>query len=423
MKNPTNVLQPIAPSILAIVFLFLFFKVQGQDPGPYYFVSDNINGAEQFFSESTESYGGIRMSKGLNVLANVLGDDPQSLLPAGGTLVPVRTFQFETGSGSLQPFAFTVNGSNEIKNLPLGPHLQGFLNDPLGGASFDLTLPFVADNIGLSDHSGAVRAPGGSIFHYAIDFDMNGHTFSGFDIIAPADGVIEGYANGSSMTIRHRASNGKEFLTYYQHMDPASVCDRWENGAQIRRGEKIGRVESYDEEGNPSYTHLHFGVAVRGPAATINGVNIPEMWYEIDPFGVYDYRRNPEDAINYNYLPYNNMTVNVQGIVHAYVFRTNPPLGSLLVPKEMYCQQPTKVWMGQCFCDAIGKCSMWTPWRICWWQCIGGLTCIITRISILALYVLAIVAGVGEIRANLLKGPKQGPISRVWKYAMSRVQK
>lgn len=75
-----------------------------------------------------------------------------------------------------------------------------------------------------------------------------------------------------------------------------------------------------------------------------------------------------------------------------------------------------KLWSGGCFCnDYRMTCSIWTPWRICWWQCISGWQCIVIQISILALYLGIIIGSVGEIRARLLKG-HPGPLTALWKF-------
>jgi murein DD-endopeptidase MepM/ murein hydrolase activator NlpD len=325
----------LSAALLTLVFL-LPNTVHSQADGPYYFISDDVDGADQFFSEGIESYGGIPLTKSINLLATVLGDNPSSLLRSDQTLVPKRFFDTTTGPVKIQPFVSRTNGDARMINLPIGANLRAFLDDPLGGADFDLSLPFVDPNIALSDHSGALRASGpGSLFHFAIDFDSSLGTTQGFDIVAPADGVIEGNdvsSGGGSLTIRHAASNGRHFLTYYQHLVPNS--NDFTVGTRITRGQKLGKVESRDEGGNRAYTHLHFGIAVRGPARGIGGINIPEMWYELDPLGVYDYRRNRDSVTAYNYLPNNTLSKPVHGQVHAFAFRTSIPIGSLLFPED-----------------------------------------------------------------------------------------
>ena len=135
-----------------------------------------------------------------------------------------ETFDFGGGSLRLQPFAFTATHSSKKHDLPIGPKLRHFLNDPLGGAAFDLTLPFSNAHVALSDHSAIIR--GGtteSVWHTAVDLDMNGDTTRGFDVVATADGVVEGTsATSTSLVIRHVASNRQNFLTIYQHLVPAS---------------------------------------------------------------------------------------------------------------------------------------------------------------------------------------------------------
>jgi murein DD-endopeptidase MepM/ murein hydrolase activator NlpD len=326
-------------TIVLLVMLTLAEPTQAQNqtqvPGLYFFITDNFKGGEQTYSATSESYGNIRMEKGMNLLANILGDDPESLLLANHVLAPRINVNYVGGSSvEIQPFAATPTGSLRKSNLPIGQNLLRFLNDPLSGANFDLSLPFTDQHVALSDQSAALRSDQTSNqFHYAIDFDRSDGTTKSFNIVAPADGTIEGnriLTGGSSMAIRHRASNGKEFLTYYQHL--LGYSNSLAVGNRVRRGQTIGRVEERDPDNNPVYTHLHFGIAVRGPAGTVNGQNVPEMWYEIDPFGVYDYRINRYNMTTYNYLPNNTLDKPVQGRVAPHVFKTNPPLGSLPTP-------------------------------------------------------------------------------------------
>jgi hypothetical protein len=245
MKTKMSIFSKIKFSILCFAFVLSSLSANAQTPapGPYYFVSDNVDGASQYYSEGIESYGGIRMTKGINLLATVLGDNPSNLLRSGQTLVPTKSFDILGGSVVIQPFAHTVSGSTRKINLPIGSNLRTFLNDPLGGAKFDLLLPFTGHNVALSANSGALRLPGpGSIFHFGIDFDVSTDNTQGFDIFAPADGIIEGNSiasGGSSMAIRHTASNGKPFLTYYQHLVPRS--NNLAVGATITRGAKVTR--------------------------------------------------------------------------------------------------------------------------------------------------------------------------------------
>jgi len=314
---------------ITISFLSSASFAQNLVPGPYYFVSDKVPGPEQFYWGGASRYGGTRVIENYNLLAAVLDDNPSSLVQSGQLLVAEESFDFGAGSVRLQPFAFTEGGSSK-KNLPIGSNLNAFLSDPLGGAIFDLTLPFSDPLVALSSRSALLRVgetstPG--TWHTAVDLDVSGNTSQGFDVVAPADGIVEGNGTSHTLSLKHKASNGKEFLTIYAHIVPNSKSHLAE-GNPVLRGQVLGKVQ------DTGYTHLHFGVAVKGPSRTVNGTVVPELWYLIDPFGVYDYRRNKESQTNYNYLPNNTMAKQVRGIHKAYVWRTNPPIGSLLLNED-----------------------------------------------------------------------------------------
>jgi hypothetical protein len=307
-------------------------------PGPYYFVSDQLGTTDQFFWRVRQHFGGIKTIPNYNLLAAVLGDDPATLLQPGQELVAPATYDFGGGSVELQPFAFTTAGGTKAFNLPLGPGLRSFLNDPLGGARFDLTLPFADPDVALSFRSAVIRSGDTeAVWHNSVDLDVNGNTDLGFDVVAPADGTVEGTtAASSSLAIRHTAANGRPFLTIYQHLVPASKA-HLQVGTAVRRGDVLGHVQE------PGYTHLHFALAVRGPSRTVNGVLVPEMWYLLDPFGVYDYRRDIGSSTTYNYLPSNTLLPPVRGVIHAYAWRTDPPIGSLLLPEDCVGFNPSNL--------------------------------------------------------------------------------
>ncbi|MBI4468608.1 MAG: peptidoglycan DD-metalloendopeptidase family protein [Acidobacteria bacterium] len=304
---------------------------QEPSPGPYYFVSDNVPGPGQFYWGGADSYGGIRVIENLNLLAAVLADDPATRTQAFWFLVDQESFDFGSDSVLLQPFAYRVFGFGKKQNLSIGPNLRAFLTFPLGGAAFDLTLPFCDPRVALSDASALLRVLSGPrTWHTAVDLDVTGGTSytggtsQGFDVLAPSDGIVFGNTGTDTLCLRHIASNGREFLTVYSHIVPASKS-HLPVGTQVARGQVIGSVQ----EPGGAYTHLHFGVAVKGPSRTINSMLVPELWYLIDPFGVYDYRRNRFSQTDYNYVPNNTMAMTARGVRHAYVWRTNPPLGSL----------------------------------------------------------------------------------------------
>jgi hypothetical protein len=346
--------------IVFVMMTLIFFSEeaysQAPAPGPYYFVTDDVGGNPQFYwgDPFSGTYAGILTVENYNLLATVVGDNPLSLLGSGQTLVPPQVFSFPGGSVTLQPFAYTVSGSNKKRNLPLGLALRNFLNDPLNGAKFDLSLPFSNHNVALSNQSAHLRIDNRpNAVHTSVDFDLTGNSNQGFSVLAAREGIVIGNSGGA-FVIKHAASNGKEFLSIYQHLDPASKA-HWTLNSPIARGALIGRVDDRDAQGNPKYAHLHFAVAVKGPArfnckgprqgpplSTNCVVVVPEMWYLIDPFGVYDYRRNSGSTTLYNYLPNNTLSFNVRGIMNAYVFRTNPPVFSIF-PGELAVGQTVRM--------------------------------------------------------------------------------
>ena len=312
-------------------------------PGPYYYMSDSIN-PNQFPWGENDRFGGVPIVENLTLLGTLLGDVAAATFP--DVLVPRQSYAFTASNGngrtiSLQPFAYrtiTATGTGPIRTLPLGPRLRDFLDDPLQGGRFDLTLPFLDRNVALSTRSASSRVErnadgtpkadnGQDVWHVAIDVDHNDDESTEFAIVAAADGIVAGNIvagcePGGSMALRHVASNGTEFLTIYSHLDPASLA-HLPVGAAVARGQTIGRLLRSES----GYAHLHFSVAVRGPAGVVDGKAVPAMWYTIDPFGVYDYRRGGTD---YTYLPDNTLDALVQPVRHAYVFRTNPPSGSFV---------------------------------------------------------------------------------------------
>lgn len=111
----------------------------------------------------------------------------------------------------------------------------------------------------------------------------------------------------------------------------------------MKRGDLLGKLKAERTSSGGLYAHLHFAVAVKGPAAKINGQNIPELWYLIDPFGVQDYRRNLNSSTAYNYLPNNRMDRPVRGRKHVYVFTHDPPLLALLKEEDCISFNPDQL--------------------------------------------------------------------------------
>ncbi len=327
MKSRKPFIQTIWLSFYFAAVLSPFvINAQAPAPGPYYFVSDNVEGIPQFYcgDPTKGTYAGVFTMENYNLLATILGDNPTTLKKQGQTLVPMEEFSFKSGSVTTQPFAYTNPGSSKKHNLPIGPNLSAFLSNPLKGASFNLTLPFTDANVGLSPNSGHLRIDDQqNAVHTSVDFSLANDKM--FDVVAAADGIIvaSGMTGQGPTVIRHTASNGQQFLTIYQHLDVDTKIDRADN-SPIKRGDFIGKTMDKGEK-----THLHFTVAVKGPSKTIDGVKIPELWYLIDPLGVYDYRRDYMNPATYNYTMYYNNSLPVRGVLKAYVFKTNPLVGSL----------------------------------------------------------------------------------------------
>ena len=326
-------------SVLIAATLYVSASSRAQSPGPYYFVPDRLYSKGQAVWGKTDSFGGsIEIVENFHLLSWLLGDRP----PNNVILAPEQTFDYGSGQLELQPFARVVNlRRNRFALEPLleGPRLRAFLNNPLDGDSFDLKLPFRDSRVALSDRSALLRGSGhDKAWHIAIDFDRSDGTKKGFDVLAPAQGfVVSRSRSGRSVTLEHRANVpifprskikrrvGRRFLTVYAYLEQGST-DHLTVGDPIAQGDWIGRVGESD-----AHAHLHFAVAVQGPRGRVHGQSIPPLWFAIDPFGVYDYRRNRDSVTDYNYLPDNRLDAVVRGVRHAYVFQTNPPIGSLQV--------------------------------------------------------------------------------------------
>ena len=100
---------------------FFMIVVHGQmilaqtpNPGPYYFVSD-IVGGNQFYGNK-DSYSGVVVIEGYNLLAHVLGDVPRA--SGQQRLVAPAVFDYGPDTIHLQPFAFTTPGNSRKRNLP-----------------------------------------------------------------------------------------------------------------------------------------------------------------------------------------------------------------------------------------------------------------------------------------------------------------
>lgn len=296
-----------------------------------YFVTD-IEGRDQVLAISTGSaFGRIKAADNYNLLATLLGDNPTTHLAPGQSLIDPVNLTMGGVNFNLQPFVYRESGNSRMKNLPIGSKLSQFLSDPLQGEKFDLTLPFTDKRVALSDRSAFIRLGNdgpGSDYHTAIDFDRTDDLSKGFDIIAAADGIVlSNPSDGQPIVLLHTTPKGKVFITIYQHLNPSSKS-HLNDGDTIKRGDKLGFLQ----EGG--YTHLHFAVAVRVDGGFVGKVMVPERYYLIDPFGVYDYRKNYQSSTTYNYLPNNDLTNIVAGIKGVNVFMTNPINGSFFYKDE-----------------------------------------------------------------------------------------
>jgi hypothetical protein len=310
---------------LIFIFSINFLMAQEPPPGSYYFVSAKLfDSIPQFYGDDTITL----YTENLNYLALLLGDNPKSLLKTGQTLVDSTYFYYEKGkkSGFYQPFAYKTCPSCEQKNLPIGPKLKEYLNNYFGNSTtLDLTLPFYTDSTRLGENGGAwIRRKDKGGYHGAVDFMQTGHNL--FDVCAAADGFVKVKDEGT--IILHHNKNGKDFLTFYTHLDFNSMSHLNVNDT-VKRGQRLGNLRVYTNN-----EHLHFMVFIKGPSGRIGGVDIEPRYYAIDPFGIYDYRRNRFNLTSYNYLPDISskegayLYENIQGAVNKVHWRTNPLINS-----------------------------------------------------------------------------------------------
>lgn len=286
------------------------------------------------FSTPAVSTPAVRIQYNLSLLALVRGDDPVSLLPAGATLVAEEDYEFGDGTADIvrvQPFVCTTS-SGDTEELPIGPNLRAFLDDPLEGEKMALSLPFYDEEVKLGPRGGGFfrRNDDTTGFHGATDFNKSPREV--FDACAAADGKVIGRnpANadaGASMMLSHTTFGGKEFLTFYQHLDITTAPPELVHGADVRRGQFLGRTIDVPVPDVDHVVHLHFGVAVSSPAVTLNGVNVPELWYWIDPWGVYDYYNHDRSTYT-TYLPPDSQPrifeSPVLGVTHTPQWLTEP---------------------------------------------------------------------------------------------------
>lgn len=299
-----------------------------------YFVHRPPDGSAPIFWRGSSRFAGERFQYNLNLLAHAVGDDPASLLPPGGTLVPAQDYNYGPGTVSVQPFVCTirVGGVTSTQALPIGLDLQRFLDDPLDGERMDLSLPFYDEEVKLGPSGGGWfrQDNDSSAFHQATDFVKRPRAV--FDVCAAAGGKVLARAasngdHGAPIVLSHTTPAGKEFRTLYQHLDITTAPPEISVDADVRRGQFLGRTVGIPPATPDHVIHLHFGVAVQGPALTLSGVDVPALWYFIDPWGVYDYYEHDRFS-NTTYLPperqpriFESMAV---GVTHTVQWQTQP---------------------------------------------------------------------------------------------------
>lgn len=260
--------------------------------------SDGTAKAGTFWRNSQNLAGGVYYQHNLHLLAHCLGDRP-----SGASLAPPRVYDTERESRSsnvrltLQPFAreLRIGAMPVLAALPLGAGLRKFLDDPLqNGRRLNLTLPFCDSDMLVRDVW--LRNKGADSFHGGTDFSVprRGRRRL-FEVRAAGDGNVLSASSGR-IALEH-ALGGVAFRTVYIHLDASTV--RVATGDTVKRGELLGKIDRWVE--NTDISHLHFVLAVRGPASTVDGQAVPALWYVIDPFGVYDF--HSDDT---TYLPYEN---------------------------------------------------------------------------------------------------------------------
>lgn len=317
--------------IISFLHLCIIIDLAAQEPpsGNYYFVTAKLR------SDIAQYYGVTKLStiefnENLNILALLLGDKPEELLRPGQTLVPKESCTSTGGQiFSYQPFAFRTSPNSEIKNLPIGPRLAAFLDNYFGnGAGLELTLPFTTINTQPGFNGMAwLRRGDSASYHGAVDFMSMNEIL--YDVCAAADGSI--IEKGEKSIIVSHMKYGKEFRTRYGHLDPTSISGDT-IGQSVLIGQSFCKIVDWEDSKNE---HLHFSVGLKGPAGHIDGVNIPELFYAIDPMGVYDYRRDRDDINRYNYFlsrptPGQYLEYPVRGAVRKIQWKTNPLINSLI---------------------------------------------------------------------------------------------
>src|SRR4030095_3642074 len=297
-----------------------------------YFVHRPPDGSPAVFWRDAGSFVGELFHYNLNLLAHAVGDTPVQLPQT--ELVASQDYDFGGPQPvRVQPFAFTLRAApgGPPTALPIGSGLRRFLDDPLEGERMDLSLPFYDEQIKLGPAGGGWfrKNNDDSAFHGGTDFDTSPRAV--FDVCAAADGKVLARAGskggaGAPIVLSHFTRSGKEFRTIYQHLDITSSPPEIRKRADVRRGQFLGRTIGKPPADAGHVIELHFGVAAQGPRVTLN-VDVPELWYFIDPWGVYDYYEH-DDNTNTNYLPPERepgiFQSLIAGAVHTVQWRTQP---------------------------------------------------------------------------------------------------
>lgn len=307
-----------------------------------YFLHEAPTGGARFYWRSVQTFAGVPLHLNLNLLAHALGDRP----PAGVTLVGAENYDTRLpGVGVIQVRPFVERRGTTQVELPIGVKLKNFLDYPLGGAQkMNLSLPFYDGTLGIGDSGGGWfrNTQTDEAFHCGWDVMPASQTSAAdlFEVCAAADGVVEGISKrkNAPIVLRH-TSDAAHFLTVYQHLDLAA-CPL-NVGDEVRRGQLLARIADESETpdpANPHTRHLHFMVAVLGPAFThAGGAAVPQLWYAIDAFGVYDHYKNRTDLQSYNYLPDlrpNCFAHRIQGAAHPIQWAAQPLVDTLPVMQQ-----------------------------------------------------------------------------------------
>ncbi len=115
---------------------------------------------------------------------------------------------------------------------------------------------------------------------------------SGVNVFAPLGGMVHSFNNnegvgdyGPTIILEH-SIKGEIFYTLFGHLDISSLLNMQE-GQQVKKGEKIGSIGCYPENGNWP-PHLHFEIILdmqdkKGDFPGVAKVSEREYWLKICP--------------------------------------------------------------------------------------------------------------------------------------------